>query len=172
MWKDTCRFDTNLREISQSLLQKACKWDSIFSRHWEVICTTKAYLLWVSPMGDVKVMRSVTVGWLLPAVKLNLRSRSLRPYRFGIHAEDWGSQSFRNVTKFIFLRCPQTQQKTAILSTATAKTWQIITLDNADEVYWHSRISGIGRAKNRRFWCLYSFVFETSWGWSPRRQNM
>lgn len=162
MWRDTCGFGTSLREISQSLLQKACKWDNIVSRHWEVICTTKAHLFRVSPVGDVEVMPIVTVGWLQPTVKLNSRSQSLPPYRFGIRAEDWWNQSFRNVTTFIFLRWPQTQQKTAILSTAAARTWQIITLDNADEESWHSRISGFGAARNHRYWCLYSFVFETS----------
>lgn len=165
MWKDTCKFGTSLREIGQSLLQKACKCDSIVSRHWEVICATKAHLFRISPVEDVTVMRSVTVGWLLSAVKLNSRSRSLPPYRFGIHAEDWGRQSFRNATTFIFLLCPQTQQKTAILSTAAEKTWKIITLDKADEEYWHSRINGGGTAQNHRYWCLHSFVFETFWRW-------
>jgi len=165
MWKDTCRFGTSLREISQSLLQKSCKWDSIVSRHWEVICTTKGHLFRVSPMGDVKVMWSVTVGWLLPAVRLHSRYRSLPPYHFGIHTEDWGSQFFRNVTTFIFLRCLETWQKTAILSKAAATTWQTITLDNADVDPRLPTFSGVGTVKNKRPWCLYSVVFETFWGW-------
>lgn len=100
---------------------------------------------------EVKVTHSVTMGWYLPAVKLHSRYLSLPPYHFGINTEDWGSQFYRNLTMFIFLRRPETQRKTAILSTAAvANTWQLLTCYNANVEPWHSRIRGVGTAKNQR----------------------